>query len=66
MLTDVQCFTKILQKRIDELNDFLGREELLTEHALHWNYRKIEVQASSLLKRYKKVRRKLQALKKFV
>jgi len=59
-------YKNVLQKSIDELNDFLGREELLTEHALHWNYRKIEVQASSLLKRYKKVRTKLQALKKFV
>lgn len=33
-----------------------GRDELLTEHAIHWNRRKINIQASSLVQRYKKVK----------
>lgn len=34
---------------------FIGREEILTEHALEWNRRKIEGLPQSLAKRYKKV-----------
>ncbi len=33
----------------------LGREELITEHALHWNRNKIKKLASFLSKRYTKV-----------
>ena len=33
----------------------LGREELLTEHAMHWNRRKIESLAAALAKRLTKV-----------
>ena len=34
---------------------FTAREELLTEHALQWNRRKVERLPQSLAKRYKKV-----------
>lgn len=37
------------------LDNPTGREELLTEHSIHWNRRKIESLPHSLTKRYTKV-----------
>ena len=34
---------------------YIGREELLTEHALQWNRKKVEKLPQSLAKRYTKV-----------
>lgn len=37
------------------LLSYTGREELLTEHALQWNRKKVEKLPQSLAKRYTKV-----------
>ena len=37
------------------LLSYTGREELLTEHALQWNRKKVERLPQSLAKRYTKV-----------
>lgn len=49
--TEHPCSIKIIL----ELFSDKGREELLTEHAMKWNRRKIEGLPRSLSKRYTKV-----------
>ena len=38
------------------MSSLVGREELLTEHALRWNKHKVENMAGTLAQRYVKVR----------
>ena len=52
-------FSFVIQKISTLLCYTVAREELLTEHAIQWNKRKVESQAVLLTKRYKKVRSSL-------